>query len=233
MKNPNIKSGKTIGSYCSKARKYIEVAKGYRFDDKVVNQRTYEIIRNSYSIACVFHFFRLWAESWFGLKEFVISITADWSLFVCLVHHKSREHHDEIEKCGFDCLFIRNLGLRKKCRVFERNIAFVKEMFERNVLFLKEISGLWKKCAVSERNVQVEGFSIEEFFRVGCEFLFAATRHAGTLSRNEIYTFIKSLDWNTRLGVIKGLVIFTFLFCAARVKELHELKAKDVQIRKG
>ena len=56
MKSPGINSGKTIGSYCSKARKYIEYAKGYRFDDKVVNQRTYEIIRNSYSLACVFDF---------------------------------------------------------------------------------------------------------------------------------------------------------------------------------
>ena len=61
--------------------------------------------------------------------------------------------------------------------------------------------------------------------------IFSATKHAGTLSRNEIYTFIKSLDANSRLGVIKGLVILTFLFCAARVKELHELKAKHVQIR--
>ena len=57
MKRPTVKSGKTIGSYCSKARKYIEYSKGYRFDDKVVNQRTYEIIRNSYSYACVFDFF--------------------------------------------------------------------------------------------------------------------------------------------------------------------------------
>ena len=57
MKSPTINSGKTVGTYCSKARKYIEYAKGYRFDDKIVNQRTYEIIRNSYCVGCVLHFF--------------------------------------------------------------------------------------------------------------------------------------------------------------------------------
>ena len=61
--------------------------------------------------------------------------------------------------------------------------------------------------------------------------IISATRHAGTLSRNEIFTYIKSLDWSTRIGVLKGLVIFTFLFCAAREKELHQLKSKHVQIR--
>lgn len=63
-------------------------------------------------------------------------------------------------------------------------------------------------------------------------FGVSATRHAGTLSRAEIYNYIRSLDARTRAGVIRGLVILTFLYCAARVKELHVLKAKHVQIRK-
>ena len=57
MKNPNpdIKSGRSIGSYCSKARKYIEFAKGYRLMT-VLSAK--ELIRNSYSVACVFTFLR-------------------------------------------------------------------------------------------------------------------------------------------------------------------------------
>ena len=44
MKNPSIKSGSSVATYCSKARKYIEFAKGYRFDDQIVNQRTFILL---------------------------------------------------------------------------------------------------------------------------------------------------------------------------------------------
>ena len=73
------------------------------------------------------------------------------------------------------------------------------------------------------------------FFSMNFEVFacFSVTKQAGTLTRNDFYTYLYSRNPQDRLDALKACITLAFFYTAARCVELWRLKGGDVVIKRN